>query len=113
VPDDSVAIVDAGPIGLAAVMTARLYTPGRIFALDVADARLEHALALGADVTINNGNTDAVAEVMELTGGLGADVAIEAVGISLRGARQARRPRCQRRRPWTPGDTALGEALDP
>ena len=80
-PGDTVAIVGAGPIGLAAVMTAKLMTPGRIVALDVADARLEHARKLGADVTINNGETDALTEIMELTGGLGADVAIEAVGV--------------------------------
>jgi alcohol dehydrogenase len=81
VPGDTVAIVGAGPIGLAAIMTARLYTPGRIIALDVADSRLEHARTFGADVTINNGQSDAMAEIMELTDGLGADVAIEAVGI--------------------------------
>jgi alcohol dehydrogenase len=80
-PGDTVAIVGAGPIGLAAVMTARLLSPGRIVVLDVADARLEKAREFGADVTINNGRTDPIAEVMELTGGLGADVAIEAVGI--------------------------------
>ena len=80
-PGDTVAIVGAGPIGLAAVMTARLLSPGRIVVLDVADARLEKAREFGADVTINNGLTDPIAEVMELTGGLGADVAIEAVGI--------------------------------
>jgi alcohol dehydrogenase len=81
VPGDTVAIVGAGPIGLAAVMTARLYTPGRIVVLDVADARLEHAQEFGADIVINNGSTDPVAEIMELTDGLGVDVAIEAVGI--------------------------------
>jgi alcohol dehydrogenase len=80
-PGDTVAIVGAGPIGLAGVMTARLLSPGRIVVLDVADARLEKAQEFGADVTINNGRTDAIAEVMELTGGLGVDVAIEAVGI--------------------------------
>ena len=81
VPGDTVAIVGAGPIGLAAIMTALLYTPGRIIALDVADARLEHARAFGADVTVNNGEVDAVERMMELTDGLGVDVAIEAVGI--------------------------------
>jgi alcohol dehydrogenase len=80
-PGDTVAVVGAGPIGLAAVMTARLLTPGRIVVLDLADARLEKAKEFGADITINNGGTDAVAEVMELTEGLGADVAIEAVGV--------------------------------
>jgi alcohol dehydrogenase len=81
VPGDTVAIVGAGPIGLAAIMTALLYTPGRIIALDVADARLEHARAFGADVTINNAEVDPVERIMELTAGLGVDVAIEAVGI--------------------------------
>src|SRR5262245_65795466 len=81
VPGDTVAIVGAGPIGLAAVMTAKLYTPGRIIVLDVADARLEHAKAFGADIVINNGAADPVAEIMELTGGLGVDAAIEAVGV--------------------------------
>ena len=80
-PGDTVAIVGAGPIGLAAVMTAKLFTPGRIVLLDVAEARLEKARDFGADVTINNGAVDAVAAVMELTDGLGADVAIEAVGV--------------------------------
>ena len=80
-PGDTVAIVGAGPIGLAAVMTAKLFTPGRIVVLDIADARLEKARDFGADVTINNGAVDPVAAVMELTDGLGADVAIEAVGV--------------------------------
>src|SRR5690349_2132650 len=81
VPGDTVAIVGAGPIGLAAIMTARLHTPGRIVVIDLADARLAKALDFGADVAINNSSEDAVARVMDLTGGLGADVAIEAVGV--------------------------------
>jgi alcohol dehydrogenase len=80
-PGDTVAIVGAGPIGLAAIMTAKLLTPGTIVAIDLADRRLERARAFGADVTINNGAQDAVEAVMTLTGGLGADVAIEAVGV--------------------------------
>lgn len=80
-PGDTIAVVGAGPIGLAAIMTARLLTPGRVIAIDLADARLEQARAFGADVTINNGTVDPIEAVMELTGGLGADVAIEAVGI--------------------------------
>jgi alcohol dehydrogenase len=79
-PGDTLAVVGAGPIGLAAIMTAQLHTPGRIIAIDLADSRLEKAAEFGADVTINNGREDAVARVMELTDGLGADVAIEAVG---------------------------------
>jgi alcohol dehydrogenase len=80
-PGDTVAIVGAGPIGLAAIMTAKLLTPGKIIAIDLADSRLAKAREFGADVTINNGTEDAVALVMGLTGGLGADVAIEAVGV--------------------------------
>lgn len=80
-PGDTVAIIGAGPIGLAAVLTAKLYTPATIVVLDVADARLELAKEFGADVTINNGTEDAVARIMELTEGRGADVAIEAVGV--------------------------------
>src|SRR5450755_3216544 len=80
-PGDVVAIVGAGPVGLAAILTAKLYTPGRIVAIDLADTRLESALRFGADTTINNGREDAVARVMELTDGLGADVAFEAVGV--------------------------------
>ena len=80
-PGDTVAIVGAGPIGLAAIMTAKLHTPGRIIAIDLADARLEKAREFGADFVINNADVDAVTRVMELTGGEGADVAIEAVGV--------------------------------
>jgi len=80
-PGDVVAIVGAGPVGLAAILTATLYTPGQIVAIDLADTRLASALQFGADSTINNGREDAVARIMELTDGLGADVAFEAVGI--------------------------------
>ena len=58
-PGDVVAIVGAGPIGLAAILTARLYTPGEIVAIDLADSRLESARRFGADMTINNGREDA------------------------------------------------------
>src|SRR6266568_2364359 len=71
-PGDTVVVVGAGPIGLATVMTAKLYTPARIVVVDLADARLEKAREFGADVTINNGREDAVEVVKELTGGLGA-----------------------------------------
>ena len=80
-PGDTVAIVGAGPIGLAAIMTAKLFTPGKTVAIDLDDARLGKALEFGADVVINNGREDALARVQELTDGLGADVAIEAVGV--------------------------------
>ena len=80
-PGDTVVVVGAGPIGLATIMTAKLHTPGKIVAVDLADARLAKALDFGADVVVNNGTEDAVARVMDLTDGLGADVAIEAVGV--------------------------------
>jgi len=80
-PGDVVAVVGAGPIGLAAILTAKLYTPATIVAIDLADSRLDKALAFGADLAINNSREDAIAKVMELTEGLGADVTIEAVGV--------------------------------
>jgi alcohol dehydrogenase len=80
-PGNTVAVVGAGPVGLAAITGARLYTPSHIIAIDLADARLEAAIAFGANLTVNNGRSDAVAFVNDLTGGLGADVAIEAVGV--------------------------------
>ena len=78
---DTVVIVGAGPIGLAAVLTAKLYTPARIVVVDLADARLEKAREFGADVVINNGRENPVDMVNDLTHGLGADVVIEAVGV--------------------------------
>jgi alcohol dehydrogenase len=79
-PGDVVSIVGAGPIGLAAIMGARLFSPTHIVAIDLADSRLEAAKRFGADVVVNNSREDAEAVVRELTGGLGADVSIEAVG---------------------------------
>jgi alcohol dehydrogenase len=80
-PGDVVAIVGAGPIGLAAILTAGLYTPGHIVAIDLADSRLHSAEQFGADTIINNGREDARARIMELTDGLGVDAAFEAVGV--------------------------------
>ena len=80
-PGDTVAVVGAGPVGLAAIMTAQLYGPGRIVAIDLADSRLERARQFGADETINNSSEDAVEKVKAMTDGLGADVVVEAVGV--------------------------------
>jgi alcohol dehydrogenase len=80
-PGDIVAVVGAGPIGLATIMGAKLFSPSLVVAIDLADSRLDAAKQFGADVVINNGREDAVAVVMRLTGGLGADVAMEAVGV--------------------------------
>jgi alcohol dehydrogenase len=80
-PGDTVAIVGAGPIGLSAILAARMFSPSHVVAIDLADARLEAAKAFGADLTLNNDRADAVEFVREITEGLGADVAIEAVGV--------------------------------
>jgi alcohol dehydrogenase len=80
-PGDVVAIVGAGPIGLSAIMTAKLLSPAHIVAIDLADARLEAARRFGADVVVNSLRDDPLEIVQSLTDGLGADVAIEAVGV--------------------------------
>ncbi len=79
-PGDVVAVVGSGPVGLTAVMTARLFSPSHIVAIDVADRRLEAAKEFGADVTVNSQISDPLQAVRSLTDGLGADVTIEAVG---------------------------------
>jgi alcohol dehydrogenase len=81
-PGDVVAVVGAGPIGLAAIMGARLFSPSHIVAIDLADSRLDAAKQFGADVVVNNARQDPLEIVRELTAGLGADVGIEAVGTA-------------------------------
>jgi len=80
-PGDTVAVVGAGPVGLSAISGAKMYSPAHVVAIDMADGRLEAAKMFGAELTINNSREDPVAMVKELTDGLGADVAIEAVGV--------------------------------
>jgi alcohol dehydrogenase len=80
-PGDVVAVVGAGPIGLSAISGARLFSPSLVIAIDMASTRLEAAKQFGADVVINNSEQDPIAAIQELTGGLGVDVAIEAVGV--------------------------------
>ncbi|GAA4122774.1 zinc-dependent alcohol dehydrogenase family protein [Knoellia locipacati] len=80
-PGDTVVVVGAGPIGLSVIMGAKLFSPARIVAVDLADSRLEAAKQFGADVTINPSREDAVEIVRGMTDGLGADVAVEAVGV--------------------------------
>jgi alcohol dehydrogenase len=81
-PGDVVAVVGAGPVGLSAIMTAGLYGPSRVIAIDLDDNRLEVAKKFGASDAINNSAGDWHERVMAMTaGGLGVDVAIEAVGI--------------------------------
>jgi alcohol dehydrogenase len=80
-PGDTVAIVGAGPIGLAAILTARLYSPSRIIAVDLARSRLDAAKRFGADTTLTvaEATPEAVRELSR--DGLGVDVAMEAVGV--------------------------------
>ncbi|WP_128374711.1 zinc-dependent alcohol dehydrogenase family protein [Streptomyces cavernae] len=78
-PGDTVAVVGAGPIGLATIATAQMYAPERVIAVDVAAARLDAAKRLGADV-VADAREEPEQLVADLTGGLGADVVIEAVG---------------------------------
>ena len=84
-PGDVVVVVGAGPVGLAAIASARLFSPSHIIAVDLADARLEAARHFGADVTINDAREDPMTVIKDLTGDLagrfGADVSIEAVGL--------------------------------
>jgi alcohol dehydrogenase len=80
-PGDTVAIVGAGPIGLAATLGAKLHSPSHVVAIDIAAGRLDAAKQFGADIVVNSRGDDPVDRVMELTDGLGADVAIEAVGV--------------------------------
>jgi alcohol dehydrogenase len=79
-PGDVVAVVGAGPIGLSAIMGASLFSPSHIVAIDLDDGRLDAAKQFGADITVNNSREDPLEVIRALTGGLGADVAIEAVG---------------------------------
>ena len=79
-PGDTVVIVGAGPIGLGAVMTAQLYSPMQIVVVDPVESRRAAALALGATLVLSP-DDDVAAEIRQLTDGLGADVAIEAVGV--------------------------------
>jgi alcohol dehydrogenase len=80
-PGDVVAVVGAGPVGLAAMMTAGLHGAARIIALDLDANRLEQARSFGATDAVNSGDEDWIDQVKTLTDGLGVDVAIEAVGV--------------------------------
>jgi alcohol dehydrogenase len=79
-PGDTVAVVGAGPVGLAAMMTAAIAGASRIIAVDLAASRLKHSEDFGATHTVMGGD-GAEERLDEITGGEGVDVAIEAVGI--------------------------------
>ena len=80
-PGDTVAIVGAGPIGLAALLTAQFYSPAAMLMIDLDDNRLAVAKQLGATTLINSTDGTAIEQVSALTNGAGADVVIEAVGV--------------------------------
>lgn len=79
---DTAVVVGSGMIGLLVVQTIRLSGCSRVIAVDLEDSKLELAKSFGADVGLNPKQCDVVQEVMKLTGGRGADVAIEVVGAS-------------------------------
>ena len=80
-PGDTIAIVGAGPVGLAVLLTAQFYSPAAIFMIDLDEKRLAIAKKFGATSLINSADGQAARHVMDLTEGAGVDVAIEAVGI--------------------------------
>jgi len=79
-PGDTVAIVGAGPIGLAVLLTAQFYSPAAVIMIDLDQNRLQVAQRFGATTVINSGDGHAGTRVLELTGGIGVDLAVEAVG---------------------------------
>ncbi len=80
---DSVAIVGAGPIGLAALLSVQRYSPKKIFVIDIDNNRLEMAKRFGATTTINNNEVNAHEKIMQLTHNSGVDTAIETLGITV------------------------------
>ena len=80
-PGSTVAIVGAGPVGLAALLTAQFFAPAEIIMIDLDENRLEMAKRFGATTGINSADGKAVETVMKMTGKRGVDTAIEAVGI--------------------------------
>ena len=116
-PGDTVAIVGAGPIGLAAILTAKLYTPGRIVAIDLEPARLAKAVEFGADTIIDNGSQDAGradARADRRSRRRRRDRGSRRPGDlrALHRARPPRRTRRERRSPRPSGNAPSGEALD-
>jgi alcohol dehydrogenase len=82
-PGDTIALVGAGPVGLAALMTAQFFSPAESIMLDIDDNRLEVSRAFGASRAVNSADGKGVEKVMALTANKGVDLAIEAVGTPL------------------------------
>ena len=117
-PGDVVAVVGAGPVGLSAILGAKLFSPGHVVAIDLADSRLEAAKGFGADVVVNNGREDAVAVVRvhdrRARCGRGHRGGRRARDVrALRRAGATGRSRGQHRRPWPGGHAPPRIALDP
>jgi alcohol dehydrogenase len=82
-PGSTVAIVGAGPIGLAALLTSRFYSPGEVIMVDLDDHRLEVAKRFGATAAVNSADGKAAETILKMTDGRGVDTAIEAVGSAI------------------------------
>ncbi|MDT0108937.1 zinc-dependent alcohol dehydrogenase family protein [Listeria booriae] len=81
-PGDTLAIIGAGPVGIATLLTAQFYSPAKIIVVDLDDNRLELAKKLGATDTVNSKNPEAaIQRIFELSNGVGVDVAMEVVGF--------------------------------
>lgn len=80
-PGSTVAVIGAGPVGLAAMLTAKLYSPSYLVAIDLDETRLGHAKRLGADETVNPSSPSAMEALEKATDGVGFDAVIEAVGV--------------------------------
>ncbi|ETI21093.1 hypothetical protein G647_07437 [Cladophialophora carrionii CBS 160.54] len=81
-PGSTVAIVGSGPVGLAALMTSKLYSPSVVIMIDRDPSRLKVAKRLGANHTVNSAETDPLEVVMKLTDNVGCDTVMEAVGVA-------------------------------
>jgi threonine dehydrogenase-like Zn-dependent dehydrogenase len=82
-PGGTIAVFALGPVGLMAVAGARMLGAGLIIGVDSVPRRQELARSYGADVIVDFEKEDAVARIMDLTGGEGVDSAIEALGADL------------------------------
>ncbi|MBC1371392.1 zinc-dependent alcohol dehydrogenase family protein [Listeria booriae] len=81
-PGDTLAIIGAGPVGIATLLTAQFYSPAKIIVVDLDDNRLELAKKLGATDTVNSKNPEAaIQRIFDLSNGVGVDVALEVVGF--------------------------------
>ncbi len=76
-------VTGAGCIGLCSLLALKAMGVSKVIQVDVMDKRLQKAAELGADAVINGKNEDTAARILELTGGKGADLAIETAGSEI------------------------------